>query len=307
MAAVEDYLEADAAIRGQNFVCLSFISPEKVLKNKEIFRATKFLEYLFKGQSGAGGEPNPAQIARENMLKDPSIITYEKVAEMYEDWKYSREEDLEAEFQEKNDFHSTMRGVKIRGVYETEREATVRAQVLQRRDPNFHVFVGQVGYWLPWDPTADKIQTQEYQESQLNTLVKKYNENIQQRDEHFEEVKREKLEKIRKENEERRKQLASQGVTGAHLDGAESSKKHIEELRRQVDRADGTGVEVPAFAPPTQHAAVEASAGAGAAVTEEGSTVDKSVKDSFEAADPWLARKAAEVAAAEATENNATA
>jgi hypothetical protein len=303
MAAVEDYLEADAAIRGQNFVCLSFISPEKVLKNKEIFRATKFLEYLFSGQS-TEGSPSPAQVARENMLKDPSIITYEKVAEMYEDWKYSREEDLESEFQEKNDFHTTMRGVKVRGVYDTHREATVRAQVLQRRDPNFHVFVGQVGYWLPWDPTADKIQEQEYQESQLNTLVKKYNENIEQRNDHFEEVKREKLEKIRKENEERRKQLTAQGVTGAHLDNPENSKKHIEELRRQVERADGSGVEVPA--PVIKASGMEASAGAGegANVTEEGNTVDKSIKASFEAADPWLARKAEESAA---TENNSSA
>ena len=32
---IEDFLEADAQVRGQNFVCLSFISPEKVLKNKE--------------------------------------------------------------------------------------------------------------------------------------------------------------------------------------------------------------------------------------------------------------------------------
>ncbi len=301
MAAVEDYLEADPAIRGQNFVCLSFISPEKVLKNKEIFRATKFLEYLFKGQSTEGA-PSPAQVARENMLKDPSIITYEKVAEMYEDWKYSREDDLEAEFQEKNDFHTTMRGVKVRGVYDTHREATVRAQVLQRRDPNFHVFVGQVGYWLPWDPTADKIQEQEYQETHLNTLVKKYNENIAQRDEHFEEVKREKLEKIRKENEERRKQLATQGVTGAHLDNPENSKKHIEELRRQVDRADGAGVEVPA--PVIKASGMEASAEAGAAVTEEGNTVDKSIKDSFNALDPWLAKKAEE---AKDAENNSSA
>ena len=30
----EDFLEADDTIRGQNYVCLSFISPENVLKNK---------------------------------------------------------------------------------------------------------------------------------------------------------------------------------------------------------------------------------------------------------------------------------
>ena len=32
---VEDFLEVDQQIPGQNFVCLSFISPEKVLKRRE--------------------------------------------------------------------------------------------------------------------------------------------------------------------------------------------------------------------------------------------------------------------------------
>ena len=36
--------------------------------------------------------------------------------------------------------------------------------MLQRRDSNFNVFVGQVGYWLPWDPQAHQIENQEYLE-----------------------------------------------------------------------------------------------------------------------------------------------
>jgi hypothetical protein len=39
------FLEGDDPIRGQEFVCLSFISPEKVLKNKDLFFFTKFMEY----------------------------------------------------------------------------------------------------------------------------------------------------------------------------------------------------------------------------------------------------------------------
>ena len=44
----EDFLEADDAIRGQNYVCLSFVSPEDVLKNKELFFMQKFLKKLVK-------------------------------------------------------------------------------------------------------------------------------------------------------------------------------------------------------------------------------------------------------------------
>ena len=37
-----------------------------------------------------------------------------------------------------------------------------RAKKLQSLDSDFHVFVGQVGYWLPWDPCADKIEDEQY-------------------------------------------------------------------------------------------------------------------------------------------------
>ena len=36
MELKEDFLEADREIRGQNYVCLSFISPENILQNKNI-------------------------------------------------------------------------------------------------------------------------------------------------------------------------------------------------------------------------------------------------------------------------------
>ena len=41
-------------------------------------------------------------------------------------------------------------------------------------DNTFHVFVGQVGFWLPWDPEPSNISDEEYTESQLNDLVKNY-------------------------------------------------------------------------------------------------------------------------------------
>ena len=38
----EDYLTVDTPLPGQNFVCLSFISPEKVLTQKQEFYLQKF-------------------------------------------------------------------------------------------------------------------------------------------------------------------------------------------------------------------------------------------------------------------------
>jgi hypothetical protein len=39
------FLEPDDEIRGQKFICLSFLSPEKVLKNKDQYFFSKFLEF----------------------------------------------------------------------------------------------------------------------------------------------------------------------------------------------------------------------------------------------------------------------
>ena len=72
-------------------------------------------------------------------------------------------------------------------MYDTEAEAKVKAKKLQQLDKNFNVYIGQVGYWLPWDPNPLKIDNQEYAEKELNTLVKEYKENQEKKDIHFKE------------------------------------------------------------------------------------------------------------------------
>ncbi|ARF10839.1 hypothetical protein Hokovirus_3_112 [Hokovirus HKV1] len=61
--------------------------------------------------------------------------------------------------------------IKIRGVYETEEEAKKRALELQKIDPYFHIFIGDVGRWLPLDPAPDRAKNQVYYEKELNDLI----------------------------------------------------------------------------------------------------------------------------------------
>merc|ERR1712232_9713 len=166
----EDFLEADDNIRGQNYVCLSFISPESVLKNKEIFKVQEFLRVLVKN--------NNINLSEE-YIND--------LEEKYKDFLFNSDDALEKVFSEQNDYRCTMRGIKVRGVYDPLKEAKMRASMLQKKDKNFNVFVGEVGYWLPWDPTPHKVGESEYFEPELNTLVKKYKENQQDKDTHFRE------------------------------------------------------------------------------------------------------------------------
>ena len=158
-----DYLEVDAPIPGQNFCCMSFISPEKVLEKKDKFIMNKFLKSL------------------ENENNVIEIKTSE-FNEKYEDFVSVNNAKLDEEFHKENEFQTSIRGIKIRGVYNTYEEASKRANSLQKSDRSFHVFVGQVGYWLPWDPNADNVTEQEYLEKELNELMKNYKANQVQRD-----------------------------------------------------------------------------------------------------------------------------
>jgi len=228
----EDFLEVDSKIPGQNYVCLSFVSPEKVLKQKETFFVTKFLDFMMNDKEQL------TQDIRQKMLSNDIKIDYDTVSKLYEDWKYSKTEELEAQFFEVNDYRTSMRGLKVRGVYDSYKEATVRAQVLRRKDPTFNVFVGQVGYWLPWDPECETVQEQEYQEGQLNELVKKYKENLDSKDNLYDQLKNERIEKARKEIAARKEQMKAQNENTSSLATPEEDVKNIEQLRTIVDESD---------------------------------------------------------------------
>jgi hypothetical protein len=227
----EDFLEVDSKIPGQNYVCLSFVSPEKILKQKEIFYTTKFLEYIF-------NDNNQITVDIRQKIMDKEIkLDYDTISKLFGDWKYSTNDEIESEFFEMNDYKTSMRGLKVRGVYDTYKEATVRAQVLRRKDPTFHVFVGQVGYWLPWDPECESVPEQEYQEGQLNELVKKYKENLDNRDNLYDQIKNERIEKAKKEVASRKEALKAQ--TSMQVpDNEDENVKNIEELRSIVDESD---------------------------------------------------------------------
>ena len=181
-----DYLEVDDPIGGQNYACMSFISPESLIKDKEGFKVTKFLQ----------------SYCKENKLK------FEEVYEQYKGFCYKHEDKLQRDFDESNDFQTSLRGIKVRGVFDTREAAENRAKKLSTLDSSFHVFIGQVGYWLPWDPNADKVESEHFQNSQLNDMMEKYQENNVNRDIFYEEQKRDKIKAAQEEALQKKKEAA---------------------------------------------------------------------------------------------------
>ncbi len=111
------------------------------------------------------------------LQKHKKEVSRTSIEEAYKDFVFRNGQKLEDEFHAANNFQTTVRGLKVRGVYGTSAEAEVRAKKLIRNDPLHNILLGQVGKWLPWDPSPNAIQEQEYAEDQLNNLMKSYRKN----------------------------------------------------------------------------------------------------------------------------------
>ena len=210
----QDYLEVDNPIPGQNYVCISFVSPEKTLKERELFLFNKFmnqrsgeweqkLDEIVKDVSD--DYKNKINTEIKEVLRSEMKYTHDQFKSKFEDFKYKFHDDLQNAFSRISGAQTSVRGVKVRGVYDSKQEAEKRAKDLQVKDRSFNIFVGQVGYWLPWDPQADRVEEEEYLEDELNTLMKEYRKNEVSRDIFYEEQKREQMkDAVTKEmNEER--------------------------------------------------------------------------------------------------------
>src|SRR4029079_10257536 len=92
----------------------------------------------------------------------------------------------------KNVKNCDVRGFKVRGVYATEEEAKERCKQLQSEDGKFNIFLGEVGKWMPFNPELDTVQKVVYYEEELNKLAEAHDEE---------------LEKIKKEETERRRKM----------------------------------------------------------------------------------------------------
>ena len=231
-----DFLEVDDIIPGQNYVCLSFVSPEALIQKRDAFNLSKFLQSYCKDQD----------------------LNYKEIYSKYEDFVYKHSDKLQRDFDEQNEFKTSVRGLKVRGTYSTKEEAVSRAKKLQTIDSSFHVFVGEVGKWLPWDPNADEVQDEVFQNSQLNDMMEKYQENNINRDIFYEEQKRDKIKAAREEV---------------------LRKKREEQQQKALEASEPE----PETEPETEPEPVEE--------VVEVHTLDEDMKDSLESVDPWLANK----------------
>jgi hypothetical protein len=187
----KDYLDEDKPIRGQNYCLISFLSPEDILKDKEAYYFSKFTEQFGKDvktllECLENKYPDSADLIKNIRSNHEYIFNTDEMDAQYKFFKNTHGADIEADFHRENNFRTSMRGIKVRGTFDTLDEAKNRSQFIKRQDDKFDIYICQVGCWCPWSPNPNDLGDQEYSETQLNTLMKEYKQNMQSKDEVFE-------------------------------------------------------------------------------------------------------------------------
>ena len=243
-----DLLDEDKPIAAQKFSCISFISPEEILKQKEMFmfehfikswdfhksleKYNQFLNFLsFKSHLSFD---NLAADLKEFVDSERDNIVTMKMEDEYKNFLDRTEEKLEKEFNAKHDFQTSIRGIKIRGSFPTQEEAELRAKVLRKVDPNHDVYVGPVGMWIPFHPDAYKTGKVEYMEETLNELMSEKEKNEEQAKNEFEyrvkETKREAIAKNKKLAQETGNKITQTVDENGNLTSVDNTNTQIETL-----------------------------------------------------------------------------
>lgn len=211
-----DLCDEDPAIAGQKFVCLSFVSPENILKRRELYLFEEFVKNWDFTKSMSKMNDFIAFVSYKYNVKMEDIVAdfqdYSRAEEaklradgsqLNDDFKNfidKNEDALNAKFNKENKFQTSVRGLKVRGVYPTQEEAELKCKSLRSNDPTHDIFVGPVGVWVPWDPDAYKTGKVEFMEEELNRLHKEKIANELRAKEEFENRVKETKRKAIEEN-----------------------------------------------------------------------------------------------------------
>lgn len=209
-----DLCDEDAPIAGQKFACMSFVSPEKILKKRELYIFEQFIKQWDFAKSMEKTTEFLGFLAYKYNLKPDDVMddfkefvkdeeTKLKSSSMDDDFKTftdKNEDRLNEQFGREHAFQTSVRGLKLRGVFSTQEEAEMRCKKLRDIDPTHDIFVGPVGMWIPWDPDAYKTGRIEFMEEELNQLHSEKIKNESMAKEEFDRRVKETKQKAIREN-----------------------------------------------------------------------------------------------------------
>lgn len=209
-----DLCDEDAPIAGQKFACMSFVSPEKILKKRELFIFEQFLKQwdftksMEKSIDFLNFAAYKYNLKAEDLMSDFKEYAKEEDAKLkggsldddFKTFMDKNEDKMNEQFNREHAFQTSVRGLKLRGVFSTQEEAEMRCKKIRDIDPSHDIFVGPVGLWIPWDPDAYKTGRIEFMEEELNQLHSEKIKNESMAKDEFERRVKETKQKAIREN-----------------------------------------------------------------------------------------------------------
>lgn len=214
-----DLCDEDPPIAGQKFACMSFVSPEKILKKREVYLFDQFIKQWEFSKSMERYFDFIHFIAFKYNLEVSTLVNdfndfvkeetdklrKSGIEDDYKNFMDKQEDKLNEKFNREHAFQTSVRGLKIRGAFPTQDEAEARCKKMREQDPNHDIYVAPLGVWVPWDPDAYKTGRVEHLEEELNALHKEKLKNEEMAKKEFEERVRETKKKAIMENIEKAK------------------------------------------------------------------------------------------------------
>jgi hypothetical protein len=211
-----DLLDEDQLVNSKKYFLVSFLSPEEILKKKEIFYFEHFVKNWDFAKSMEKMQPFlkflecKYRISMKNLNDDFMDFIKEEQGELskisieddYKNFMDKFENVLQDEFNMKHNFQTNARAFKVKeGQYSTIEEAKLKAKEFMEENQNHDVFIGQSGVWMLWHPNAYKIGGDvEFIEEELNQLMKEKIKNEKEAKKFFDQRVRESKEKSIQEN-----------------------------------------------------------------------------------------------------------
>jgi hypothetical protein len=209
-----DLCDEDPPIAGQKFACMSFVSPEKILKKREIFMFEQFLKQwefskcMEKSLDFLNFAAYKYGLKVDDIVADFNEFVKEEETKLraggvdddFKTFMDKNEDKLGEQFNRAHAFQTSVRGLKLRGVFANQDEAEMKCKKIREVDPHHDIFVGPVGMWIPWDPDAYKTGRIEFMEEELNQLHHEKLKNETKAKEEFERRVKETKQKAIKEN-----------------------------------------------------------------------------------------------------------
>jgi hypothetical protein len=194
-----DLLNEYPVIPSQTYGCYSFVSPEKIIKQKELFLFEKFVKQWDFTKSVSQFSDFMQFVSFKYNLKvdsllddfkqfvqeEENVLKSQDVTGDFTTFIDKNEETLNNAFQKEYGFQTSVRGFVNIGNFGTVEEAETHAKKIRESIPHHDILVGRNFVWTPLDPDAYKTGRIEFMEEELNQLHHEKLKNEQKAKEDF--------------------------------------------------------------------------------------------------------------------------